>query len=136
MSVKFKAVERVNPRDLTLPKKKYAILKSGDDVNFEELAEEISKVSSLNYGEVMDALGTLIVFIEIQLRHGRAVRLSTLGTLYLTLSSEGVDADEELTSEAIKKAHIRFRPGKRLKKLTRTLDYVKVHDVKGNGQAA
>ena len=136
MSVKFKAVERVNPRDLTLPKKKYAILKSGDDVNFEELAEEISKVSNLNYGEVMGALGTLVVFIEIQLRHGRAVRLSTLGTLYLTLSSEGVDADEELTSEAIKKAHIRFRPGKRLKKLTRTLDYVKVHDVNGNGQAA
>jgi predicted histone-like DNA-binding protein len=136
MSVKFKEVERVNPRDLTLPKKKYAILKSGDDVNFEELAEEISKVSSLNYGEVMGALGTLIVFIEIQLRHGRPVRLSTLGTFYLSLNSEGVDTDEELTSDAIKKANIRFRPGKRLKKLTRNLDYVKVHDVNGNGQAA
>jgi predicted histone-like DNA-binding protein len=136
MSVKFKAVERVNPRDLTLPKKFYAKLKSGDDVSFEELAEEISKVSSLNYGEVMGALGTLIVFIEIQLRHGRPVRLSTLGTFYLSLNSEGVDTDEELTSDAIKKANIRFRPGKRLKKLIRTLDYVKVHDVNSNGQAA
>ena len=136
MSVKFKEVERVNPRDLNLPKKKYAKLKSGDNVNFEELAEEISKVSSLNYGEVMGALGTLIVFIEIQLSHGRAVRLSTLGTLYLTLSSEGVNVDEELTSDAIKKAHIRFRPGKRLKKLARTLDFVKVHDVNNNGKAS
>lgn len=133
MSVKFKSVERVNPRDLTLPKKKYAKLKSGDDVSFEELAEEISKVSSLNYGEVMGALGTLIVFIEIQLRHGRAVRLSTLGTLYLTLSSKGVDTEEELTSAAIKKAHIRFRLGKRMKKLIKTLDYVKVSEANGNG---
>ena len=136
MSVKFKAVERVNPRDLTLPKKFYAKLKSGDDVSFEELAEEISKVSSLNYGEVMGALGTFIVFIEIQLSHGRPVRLSTLGTFYLSLNSEGVDTEEELTSEAIKKAHIRFRPGKRLKKLTRNLDYVKVSETNGNGQAA
>ena len=136
MSVKFKAVERVNPRDLTLPKKFYAKLKSGDDVSFEELAEEISKVSSLNYGEVMGALGTFIVFIEIQLSHGRPVRLSTLGTFYLSLNSEGVDTEEELTSEAIKKAHIRFRPGKRLKKLTRNLDYVKVSETKDKGQAA
>ena len=136
MSVNFKAVERVNPRDLTLPKKFYAKLKSGDDVSFEELAEEISKVSSLNYGEVMGALGTLIVFIEIQLRHGRPVRLSTLGTFYLSLNSEGVDTEEELTSDAIKKAHIRFRPGKRLKKLARNLDYVKVSETNGNGQAA
>ena len=136
MSVKFKAVERVNPRDLTLPKRFYAKLKRGDDVSFEELAEEISKVSSLNYGEVMGALGTFIVFIEIHLSHGRPVRLSTLGTFYLSLNSEGVDTEEELTSDAIKKAHIRFRPGKRLKKLARNLDYVKVHDVNGNGQAA
>ena len=136
MSVKFKAVERVNPRDLTLPKKFYAKLKSVDDVSFEELAEEISKVSSLNYGEVMGALGTFIVFIEIQLSHGRPVRLSTLGTFYLSLNSEGVDTEEELTSEAIKKAHIRFRPGKRLKKLTRNLDYVKVSETKDKGQAA
>lgn len=53
MSVKFKTVERVNPRDLTLPRKFYASLKSGDDVSFEELADLISKVSNLNYGQVL-----------------------------------------------------------------------------------
>ncbi len=136
MSVKFKAVERVNPRDLTLPKKFYAKLESGDDVSFEELADLISKVSNLNYGEVTGALGTLIEIIEIQLRHGRPVRLSTLGTFYLTLNSEGYDSEEELTSDAIRKANIRFRPGKRLKKMIRTLDYMKVDSINENGQAA
>jgi hypothetical protein len=59
MSVKFKSVERVNPRDLTLPKKYYAQIINGDDVSFDELAGLISKVSSLNYGEVLGVLGTL-----------------------------------------------------------------------------
>lgn len=136
MSVKFKSVERVNPRDLTLPKKFYAKLKTGEDVSFEELADLISKVSNLNYGEVMGAMGTLIEIIEMQLRHGRPVRLNTLGTFYLTLHSAGFDTDEELSSDGIKKANIRFRPGKRLKKMIQTLDYVKVNDENGNGQAA
>ena len=87
MSVKFKAVERVDPRDLTLPRKFYASLKSGDDVSFEDLAYLISKVSNLNYGQVLGALGSLIEIIELQLRHGRPVRLNTLGTFYLTLTS-------------------------------------------------
>ena len=136
MSVKFKAVERVNPRDVTLPKKIYAKLKSGDDVSFEELADLISKVSNLNYGEVLGMLGTLIEIIEIQLKHGRPVRLNTLGTFYLTLRSAGFDTDEELTADGIKKANIRFRPGKRLKKMIQTLDYMKVNGENGHNPAA
>ena len=136
MSVKFKAVERVNPRDVTLPKKFYAKLKSGDDVSFEELADLISKVSNLNYGEVLGMLGTLIEIIEIQLKHGRPVRLNTLGTFYLTLRSAGFDTDEELTADGIKKANIRFRPGKRLKKMIQTLDYMKVNGENGHNPAA
>jgi predicted histone-like DNA-binding protein len=89
MSVKFKSVERVNPRDLTLPKKYYAQIINGDDVSFDELAGLISKVSSLNYGEVLGVLGTLIEIIEMQLQHGRQVHLNSLGTIYLTLISEG-----------------------------------------------
>lgn len=137
MSVKFKAMERVNPRDLTLPRKFYASLKSGDDVSFEELSDLISKVSNLNYGQVLGALGSFIEIIEIQLKHGRPVRLNTLGTFYLTLTSNGTDTKEELSADDIKKARIRFRPGKRLQKTIRNLEYEKVNDgTNGNGQAA
>ena len=128
-------MERVDPRDLTLPRKFYAGLKSGDDVSFDELADLIGKVSNLNYGQVMGDLGSLIEIIEMQLRHGRPVRLSTLGTFYLTLRSHGKDTEEELTSDDIKNAYIRFRPGKRLQKMIRNLEYEKVSNhVNGNGQ--
>jgi predicted histone-like DNA-binding protein len=136
MSVRFKTAERVDPRDLTLPKKFYAQIINGDDVSFDELAELISKVSNLNYGEMLGALGTLIEIIELQLRHGRQVRLSTLGTFFLTLKSEGKETEEELTSDQITSARIRFRPGKRLKKMIKTLDYEKVNVNGSNGQAA
>ena len=134
MSVKFKSAERVNPRDLTLPRKFYAQIINGDDVSFDELAVLISKVSSLNYGEILGVLGTLIEIIEMQLQYGRQVHLNSLGTFYLTLISGGQDAPDEFTSDDIHGARIRFRPGKRLKKLAKNLDYIKVSE-NGNGQA-
>jgi predicted histone-like DNA-binding protein len=135
MSVKFKSVERVNPKDLTLPRKFYAQIINGDDVSFDELAELISKVSSLNYGEVLGILGTLIEIIEMQLQYGRQVHLNSLGTFYLTLISDGKDTSDGLTSDDIQGARIRFRPGKRLKKLAKNLDYIKVSE-NVNGQAS
>lgn len=126
MSVNYKLVERQNPRDLTLPKKYYASIVNGDDVTFEELAALISKMSNLNYGSVVGTLATLIEVIELQLIHGRMVKLSNLGTLYLSLSSGGADSAEEFSTEYIKKASIRFRPGRRLKKLQKTLEFSKV----------
>jgi hypothetical protein len=51
MSVRFKSAERVDPRDLTLPKKYYAQIINGDDVTFDELADLISKVSSISIME-------------------------------------------------------------------------------------
>ena len=130
MSVNYKLVERSNPRDLTLPKKYYASIINGDDVTFEELAALIAKVSNLNYGSVVGTLATLIEVIELQLIHGRMVKLSNLGTFYLRLSSEGADKPEDFNSDYIRKASIRFRPGKRLKRLVKSLDYIKVSDIR------
>jgi predicted histone-like DNA-binding protein len=126
MSVNYKIVERLNPRDLTQPKKYYASIINGDDITFEELAQLISKVSNLNYGTVVGTLATLVEVIELQLVHGRQIRLSDLGTLYLMLSSEGAKTAEDFNSGYIRKAAIRFRPGKRLKKVARNLKFEKV----------
>ncbi|MEO9475514.1 MAG: HU family DNA-binding protein [Cyclobacteriaceae bacterium] len=125
MSVQYKLVERSNPRDLTLPKKHYAQIVNGDNITFAELANLISKVSNLNYGSVVGTLATLVEVIELQLVHGRQVRLSDLGTLYLTLSSEGVDDESTFTASNIHKAAIRFRPGQRLKTLVGNLKFEK-----------
>ncbi|MBU2915198.1 hypothetical protein [Reichenbachiella agariperforans] len=126
MSVTYKVTERINPRDLTLPNKFYARIVNGDDVSFDELAGIISKVSNLNYGTVVGTLATLIEVIEMQLIHGRQVRLSSLGTFFLTLSSEGTEVEEDFRTANIKGARIRFRPGAKLKKMVKGLEFEKV----------
>ena len=126
MSVNYKLMERPDPRDFTLPRKYYAKIINGDNITFEELAQVIAKVSNLNYGSVVGTLATLLEVIELQLIHGRQVKLNDLGTFYLTLSSKGVEKPEDFSSENIRKAAIRFRPGPRLRKLVRNLDFEKV----------
>ncbi len=126
MSVNYKLVGRLNPRDLTLPRKYYASIINGDDINFDEFAIIISKMSNLNYGTVVGTLATLVEVIELQLTHGRQVRLGNLGTLYLTLSSDGEAVGSDFQRGNIKKAKIRFRPGTRLKKLVSNLEFQKV----------
>ena len=134
MSVSYKLVERVNPRDLTLPKKIYANIVYGDDVTFDELAQLISKMSNLNYGMVVGTLATLVEVIELQLIHCRMVRLSNLGTLYLALYSEGVEDRTTFSSGNIKKAAIRFRPGQRLKAVVNQLKFEKIGSTANTGQ--
>jgi hypothetical protein len=84
---------------------------------------------------VLGILGTLIEIIEMKLQYGRQVHLNSLGTIYLTLISEGQDISEEWTADQISGARIRFRPGKRLKKLAKNLEYFKVSE-HVNGQAS
>jgi hypothetical protein len=60
-----------------------------DSICFDELAVLISKVSSLNYGEILGVPGTLIEFIEMQLQHGYQVHINFLRTFCPTLISEG-----------------------------------------------
>ncbi len=126
MKVQFKPAERVNPRDLALPRKFYANVVNRGEVSFRELALMISRMSSLNHGVVIGALSSLIDVIEIQLAIGRSINLSELGGLYLTLKSDGAETPEELTADHIKGASIRFRPGSRLKELTKSLKFEKV----------
>lgn len=125
MAVKYIPAAKIDPADPGKPPMFYAKPKGGNKIQFEEIVELIIKISNLNYGQVLGALGSFMEVIEMELRQGREVELSSIGTFFLTLQSEGVNQPEELLSEHIKKARIRFRPGKRLKKMTNSLEYQK-----------
>jgi nucleoid DNA-binding protein len=71
----------------------------------------------------------------MQLQHGGQVHLNSLGTFYLTLISVGKESSDDMTADQITGAKIRFRPGKRLKKLVKKLDYTKLSE-NGNGQTS
>ena len=112
MSIKFNAVPRINPRDLTAPKQYYAYLERGDDLTFDELIGFIGKLSGINEPYIVAVLRTLEKVIIEQLSHGRYVHLGRIGTFYLSLKSGGVEKAEELSSRDIKSMRIRYKPGK------------------------
>ena len=119
MSIKFNAVPRLNPRDLTAPKQYYAMLERGDDLTFDELIDFIGKLSGINEPYIVAVLRTLEKVIIEQLSHGRYVHLGRIGTFYLSLKSSGVETAEELSAYDMKSMRIRFKPGKVLKHSTK-----------------
>lgn len=119
MSIKFNAVPRINPMDLTAPKQYYASLEKGDDITFDELIGFIGKLSGINEPYIVAVLRTLEKVIIEQLSHGRYVRLGRIGTFYLSLKSRGVVTADELSAYDIKSMRIRFKPGKALIYATR-----------------
>jgi predicted histone-like DNA-binding protein len=122
MSIKFNAVPRMNPRDLTAPKQYYAFLDRGDEVTFDELIEFTGKMSGINEPYIVAVMRTLEKAIIEQLSHGRHVNIGRIGTIYLSLKSIGVEKAEDLSSRDIKSMKIRFRPGKVLKHATKGFD--------------
>ena len=112
-------MQKINPRDLTAPKQYYAILERGDDVSFEELIKFIGEMSGINEPYIVAIMRTLEKVIIEQLSHGRYVHLGRLGTFYLSLSSNGVEKEEDLSSKDIRSMRIRFRPGKVLSDATK-----------------
>ncbi len=119
MSINFIPVPRVNPRDLSAPKQYYAFLERGDDVTFDELIAFIGKLSGINEPYIVAVMRTLEMVIIEQLSHGRYVHVGRIGTFYLSLSSEGVEKAEDLSSRDIKSMKIRFKPGKVLTHATK-----------------
>jgi predicted histone-like DNA-binding protein len=59
------------------------------------------------------------------LEDGRIIRLGDLGSLRITLRSEGKDAAEEVTPSTVKKASVIFTPGKRLQEMLDNAKFTK-----------
>ena len=87
----------------------------------DDLAAEIEETSSLSKGDVAHATSILMTEIRKVLVRGDRVKISGLGTFYMTLSCEGVEREEELNVRNVRKVNIRFRPDKALKLVNNAL---------------
>ena len=60
------------------------------------------------------------------LADGRIVRLDALGSMQVSLSSEGFETEEEVSGAAIRSGRVLFRPGPKLRNMLKTLSFKKV----------
>jgi len=125
MAIAYKIQGRKNPQDRTAPEKFYAAVTPNGSVDFESLAEIISEQCTVTETDCIAVLTVLEQNIVRELKQGRIVRLGKLGNFQVGLSSDGFDTREEVTSGAVKKARILFRPAKRMRALLKNLSYLK-----------
>ena len=113
--LKYKLVERSNPRDLAAPKKFYAVHTSSGRKTLGNISRDIEDKSSLSRGDISNVLDNLVDQIPKYLLDGQTVSLGELGSFRLSLSSEGADKAKDFNTSMIKNVKIIFTPGKLLK---------------------
>jgi predicted histone-like DNA-binding protein len=128
MSIKYQVLQRQDPRDRSVPSKFYAALTKRYEITFDELLNEIIDISTVSIGDTYNVLQTLIHLIKKHLQEGRTLKVGDLGTFYVTINSDGKDSDQEVDSNSIKKANIRFRPSVKLKDAMNRLKFNRIDE--------
>lgn len=121
----FKTQARKNPQDINAPEKFYAAAISTGEVDMEKLSELIGYQTTLTPPDIYAVLMALEHNVISQLEEGKIVKLGNLGNFRVSISSEGVDTPEAVTSDAITKRRILYRPGKKLQRLLTDLKFRK-----------
>ena len=126
MAIQIKSVERPIPRTNGSVKKFYASPVHDREMSLEGLTKEIEKISTVNGADIRAVLYAMVETAVAGLEDGRIIRLGDLGSLRITLRSEGKDTEEEVTATAVKKTKIIFTPGKKLKEMQENAKFTKV----------
>ncbi|MCT4602256.1 MAG: hypothetical protein N4A59_04995 [Marinifilum sp.] len=127
MSLDFKAIEKGQPGVAGGGEKKfYAQIVNGKEASIDELVEDIEKFSALSEADIRGVIIALENEIQKKLAQGRIVRLEKIGSLYPSISSNGEESAEKVTSASIKKVGVNYRPGKRIIKSIRDAGFNKI----------
>ena len=122
MTIKIKVIGNRNPRKLD-ELKYYATTVSRGDTDLEMLSELVSDQTSMTKADCYGVLIALEHNIIQELKNGNIVRLGSLGSYQISVSSDGTLHKKDFKAKNIKKARILFRPGKGLKNMLKYLKY-------------
>jgi predicted histone-like DNA-binding protein len=114
--MKFKLIQKRNPAQPEQPYKWYASPVNTGKFGIKEFSKGIEGRSSLTRGDIENVLTNFTDELPIFLKMGMSVRLGDLGTLRLTLSSEGTENKEDFHASKIKNVRVVFTPSAELKK--------------------
>ncbi len=126
MSIKYKVVEKGMPGVVGGGEKKfYAANVTNGEMSLEELTKAIEKISTVSGADIRAVVYALVDVMSTSLSNGSIVRLGELGSLRVSIKSEGVTAAEDVRISCIKGAKVLFTPGKDLKSMLKNLEYQK-----------
>ena len=126
MAIQIKSVERGQPGVAGGGVKKfYASPVHDREITLDGLTKAIEKTSTVNGADIRAVLYAMVEEAVSGLSEGRIIRLGELGSMRITLSSEGKDTAEEITAATVKKAGVIFTPGAKLQDMLKSAKFVK-----------
>ncbi|WP_319592498.1 HU family DNA-binding protein [uncultured Draconibacterium sp.] len=115
MSILYSKIQRVNPRNPQADRKWYLVPNRVEQKTEKEIAEALSKNTTLSRGEAALVIDELQAVIQNALLDGYSVQMGDWGSFQLTFNCTGTDTEAECTADKITSVNIRFRPGKQMK---------------------
>jgi predicted histone-like DNA-binding protein len=128
MSVKFSVTPRKDPRDQNSQPKYYATVRSNGRVDTHGIAKDINKMSTVSSVDTAAVLEAFMNVVPDQLADGKIVELGDFGTFRVSVSSEGAEQPEAVTTRSITDVRILFQPGKRFKKMINSTEFEKIQE--------
>jgi predicted histone-like DNA-binding protein len=127
MPINYKTVLKGQPGVVGGGEKKYyasAVLDG--QMTMPEMTKAIEKICTVSGADILAVLYALVDVATDNLSNGTIVRLGELGSLRVSLSSEGKLADADVTSAAIKDTNVIFTPGTRIKEMLSATKFKRV----------
>jgi len=129
MPIRYKVISKAQPGVTGGGVKKfYATIVTDGECTIDQLVKDIEKFSSLSEPDIKGVIIALENVIQNKLAESKIIRLEKLGSFYPTLSSEGKDKAEDVTSTSIKEVGINYRPGDRLKNVINEAGFQKMSE--------
>lgn len=127
MAIKFSVIQRGQPGVVGGGDKKYyASSQSSGELTLAGLTKRIEKMSTVSGADIRAVVYAMVDVMKDSLSEGQIVRLGELGSLRVSIGSDGKDTEKEVTSSCISSARVIFTPGKDIKDMLLTLTYEKV----------
>ncbi|MGB3466102.1 MAG: hypothetical protein WBA74_12565 [Cyclobacteriaceae bacterium] len=131
--MQYKIIKRGKPGQPTgTDVKFYASPYYSGEVNEETIGEELSEKSGISDVDTVAVAYGLVKLVAKHLKDGKIVRLGNLGSLRISLKSEGGETAADVTSRNIVGRRILFRPAQKMERELQDLTFSKVKSVTSN----
>ena len=126
MAIKYKVIEKGQPGVVGGGEKKfYASASMSGQMTLNGLTKSIEKISTVSGADIRAVVYAMVDVMKDALADGQIVRLGELGSLRVSISSEGKATATEVNASAVKGARVVFTPGTEIKNMLKSVTYTK-----------
>jgi predicted histone-like DNA-binding protein len=126
MAIKFKVIERGEPGVVGGGTRKfYASPVMDGEMDLSDMTKAIEKICTASGADIRAVLYALVDVAVDNLAKGRIVRLGELGSMRVSLSSEGLTTADDVKASSIKSSSVIFTPGSRIKEMLGAVKFQK-----------